>query len=114
MEDNEKDPDKTLPNAHLHKLAGIGHDSRRKQNWSCHLDEPFTERHIFQYWLIGKTSDLLKQGTANEKGLIPVDDATASAAKIVEKRNDFEPPVAAGELMHETARLNRRIRLHLI
>jgi hypothetical protein len=61
VEDNEKNPDETLPDAHLHKLSGIRHNRRREQNWCGHLDDPFAEGHIFQNRLIGKASYLLKK-----------------------------------------------------
>jgi hypothetical protein len=114
VEDNEKNPDETPPDAHLHKLAGIGHDRRREQNRPGHSNEPLRESHIFQNRLMGEPSDLLKQYATDEQRLIAINYATASATKVVEERNQFEPPITAGKLMHEPAGLNRMIVLHLI
>ncbi len=87
----------------LRESVTTGGESKR-----CgHPDESFTEGHVFQNRLIGKTSDLLKQGATDEKRLIAVNDTAASAPNVVEERNEFEPPIAAGKLMHEPAGLDR-------
>ena len=114
MEDNEKDAGETPPDAHLYKLAGISHHRRREQDRCGHLYKAFTKCHIFQDRLIGEAPYVFKQCAPDEKGLIAINDAAASTAKVIEKRNECQPPVTARKLMHETAGLNGEVRLHFI
>ena len=114
MEDDEEHAEKAAPDSHLQKLAGIGHDRRREKKGFRDLDQFFTKGHIFENEPIRKSTELLEQCAADEESLVAVNDPAADAAEIVQKRDQFEPPITAGELVHEPTGLNGLVGFHLV
>ena len=55
-----------------------------------------------------------EQYTADEEGLVAVNDPAADATEIVQERDQLEPPIVAGKLVHEPTGLNGLIHLHVI
>lgn len=114
VKDDKEHAEKAAPNAHFQEFPGIRDNGRREENRSGFCDQPLTKRHVFEDWLIGKSSELFEQCATNEQGLIAIDDPAAPTTNIVEKRNHLESPVIAGELMHESSGFNREIQVHLV
>ena len=100
MKNDKQDAEDTSPDTHLQKLAGIGDDGREEQERFRLLDKPFTESDIFKNWLLGKSPQPLKQGTAAEEGLVAIDNSAVGAAEIVQKRNQPEPPIVSLERLN--------------
>ena len=114
VEDDQEHPQEAAPDAHLQKLSGVGHDGWNQEEGFRYLDEFFTEGDILQNTLAGKATELLEQCAADEEGLVAIIDAASEAAEIIEERDQLEPPVVAGELMHEPTGLDGLVRLHPI
>ncbi len=85
MEEDEEHADEAAPDAHLDEFSGIGHDWWREQQRICHREHTFTKGDVFQDRLIRKPTEFLKQCSAHEQSLIPIDDPAAGASKIVQK-----------------------------
>ena len=114
MENNEEHAQKAAPDAHFEKLAGVCDNRRREQKRRGHGDKALAESYVFEYGPIGKPTELFEQRTADEKRLISINDPASHAAEIVQERNQFEPPIIAGELVHEPAGLNGLVCFHLV
>ena len=114
MENNEEHAQKAAPDTHFQELSGVSHDGLRQEDGFRYLDEFFTEGDIFQNTLAGKPTELLEQRAADKEGLIAVDDPAADAPKIIQERDQLEPPIVAGELVHEPTGLNGLVRFHLV
>ena len=114
VEDDEEDAQEAFPDAHSQKLSRIGNDGRRQEQRGGDTDETFAEGHVFEDRLIGKASELIERCAADEEGLVAVDNPAADATEVVQERDQFEPPVIARKLVHETAGLDGLVRLHLV
>ena len=114
VEDDEENAQEAFPDAHSQKLPRIGNDGRRQEQRGGDTDETFAEGHVFEDRLIGKASELIEQCAADEEGLVTVDNPAANATKVVQERDQLEPPVIARELVHEAAGFNCVIGLHRI
>ncbi len=114
VEDDEEHAQKAAPDTHFQELSGVSHDGLRQEDGFRYLDEFSTESDIFQNTLAGKPTELLEQRAADKEGLIAVDDPAANAPKIIQERDQLEPPIVAGELVHEPPGLNGLVRLHLV
>src|ERR1043166_2268610 len=114
MKDDAEDTDEALPDAHFQKLTSIGHHGRSENKGLRHFDEPFTESDIFENRLIGKSAEAFEQCAADEEGLVAINDAASDTADVVQERDQFQPPVVAGELVHESSSLNTLIGFHLV
>ena len=114
VENDEEDTQKATPDAHLQKLSGVGYDGRREQERRSYGYKALAKGHIFEDGPIGKPAELLEQYTADEEGLIAVNDPAADATEIVQERDQLEPPIVAGKLVHEPPGLDGLVRLHLV
>src|SRR5262245_19901751 len=114
MKDDAEDTDEALPDSHFQKLTGIGNDGRSEKKGLRHLDEPFTEGDIFENRLIGKPAESFEQCAADEEGLVAINDAASDTAEVVQERDQFQPPVVAGELVHEPSSLDTLVGFHLV
>src|SRR5512138_1487259 len=114
MKDDAEDTDEALPNAHFQKLTGIGNHGRSEEKGLRHLDEAFTEGDIFENRLIGKPAESFEQCAADEESLIAINDSASDTAEVVQERDQFQPPVVAGELVHESSSLDTLVGFHLV
>ena len=106
MEDDQKHADKASPDTHFEKFPGIGNDRRKQEQGVCLLDDFLTERDIFQNGLVRKPAESFKECSANEQGLIAVDDSASDTAEIIQKGDTSEPPVVSRKLVHEPTGLD--------
>jgi len=100
VKDDQQDTEETSPHAHLQEFAGIGDNGGEQQKRFHRLNEPFTEGDVFEDRSVGKSPQPLEQGTADEEGLVAVDNSAMGAAEIVQKRNQPEPPIVSLERLN--------------
>ena len=111
VEDNQEEyAQKAAPDAHLQKLAGIGHSRLREQKRCGCGYAALTKGHIFENGPIGEPAELLEQCAADEEGLVAINDPAADTTEIIQERDQLEPPVVTGELVHEAASLDGLVR----
>jgi hypothetical protein len=85
VKDDEKNAQKTPPNAHFQELTCVGDDGRGKQQGLDHANEPLAEGDVFKHTLIGKAAEPLEQMPPDEQGLIAVDDPASRASEGVQE-----------------------------
>ncbi len=106
MKDNQQDAKETSENTHFEKFPGIGDDRRKQEQGVCLLDDFLTERDIFQNGLVRKPAESFKECSANEQGLIAVDDSASGTTEIIQEGDTSEPPVVPRKLVHEPTGLD--------
>ena len=106
MQDDEENSEKTSPDPHFEKFPGIGDDRREQEHGVCFHDDFLAERDILENRLVRKSAESFKECSANEQGLIAVDDSASDTTEIIQEGNTSEPPVVPRKLVHEPSGLD--------
>jgi hypothetical protein len=114
VENDEEHTEKLRQTPIFKHLRGVSHDGLREQERCGHRYKTLAKGHVFEDGPIGKPTKLLEECATDKECLVAVNDPSVNATQIIQERDQLEPPIIAGEPVHEPTGLDGPVRFHLI